>query len=274
MKICLAIAPPEAGPASFVVFRDQIEVSVEKVRRLGYDGIELALALPTEIDVRSMRPLLSSTGMELVAVSTGRVFSEQRVWLTHPEQSARRRAIDIMFGMIDLAAELNVRRVNVGRIRGGVAKGRSLDVSEARFFDAMWQCADHARDSGVGVMLEPVNRYEINYINSVLPDGIDVVRRLCKPNIQLMPDLFHMNIEDVSISDSLIAAGPMVGYVHLADSNRRAPGQGHTDFVAAIEALATIGYDDAVTVEILPHPSADEAAKEAIEFLRSLIEST
>jgi sugar phosphate isomerase/epimerase len=86
-----------------------------------------------------------------------------------------------------------------------------------------------------------------------------------------MPDVFHMNIEDASIAGSLIAAGPIVGYVHLADSNRWAPGQGHTDFPAIIRALATIGYDDEVAVEILPFPSADEAATQAIEYLRKLI---
>ena len=274
MNICLAVAPPGAGPESFVVFRDKLEVSCEKARGLGYDGIELALALPSEIDVRWMRQLLSSTGMKLAAVSTGRVFSEQRAWLTHPRRTVRRRAIELMFGMIDLAAELNTRRVNVGRIRGGIAVGEAPDVAEARFFDAMLECADHAGPVGVGVMLEPVNRYEINYVNSVLPDGIDVVRRLGRPNIQLMPDLFHMNIEDASIADSLIAAGPMVGYVHFADSNRRAPGQGHTDFVSASRALSAIGYDDDVTVEILPYPSAEEAAKWALDFLRSGVLST
>jgi sugar phosphate isomerase/epimerase len=86
-----------------------------------------------------------------------------------------------------------------------------------------------------------------------------------------MPDVFHMNIEDASVAASLVAAGSLVGYCHLADSNRWAPGQGHTDFPAILDALRAIGYDDWVAVEILPHPSADEAAAQAITYLRTLV---
>ena len=144
-------------------------------------------------------------------------------------------------------------------------------TAEGRFFEGIAACADHAAERGIRILLEPVNRYEINYVNSVLPDGIDLIRRLGHPNVKLMPDVFHMNIEDASIAGSLVAAGAMVGYVHLADSNRWAPGQGHIDFHAILAALDKIGYDDDVAVEILPLPSADEAAAEAIRFLRSLI---
>ena len=83
-----------------------------------------------------------------------------------------------------------------------------------------------------------------------------------------------MNIEDASVAASIVAAGPMVGYCHLADSNRLAPGQGHTDFPAVLDALHVIGYDDWVAVEILPFPSADEAAEQAITYLRTLIPDT
>ena len=274
MKIALAISPPEAGPSAFVVFRDKLDVSVRKARGLGYDGVELALALATEVDVPITRRLLGEEGMRLAAVSTGRVFAEQGVWLTHPDGSVRRRAVEILTALVDVAAELGAPRVNIGRVRGGVHGGDSPEAAEGRFFEGIGLCADHAAQRDITIVLEPVNRYEIDYVNSVLPDGIDVVRRLGHPNVKLMPDVFHMNIEDASIADSLVAAGPLVGYVHLADSNRWAPGQGHTDFPAIVAALAEIRYDDDVAVEILPYPSADEAAAQAIRFLRALVPRT
>ena len=123
-------------------------------------------------------------------------------------------------------------RINVGRVRGLVADDERRETAEARFFEAIRDCAAYAATRDITIVVEPVNRYEINYINSVLPDGIDVVSRLGLPNVKLMPDVFHMNIEDASIAGSLVAAGPLVGYVHLADSNRWSPGQGHTDFDA------------------------------------------
>ena len=161
--------------------------------------------------------------------------------------------------------------MNIGRVRGPIEAGDSRETAEARFLDGIRECADHADPLGISIVLEPVNRYELNYINSVLPDGIEIIARIDRPNVRLMPDVFHMNIEDASIAGSLDAAAGLVGYVHLADSNRWAPGQGHTDFPAILAALARIQYDEWVTVEILPYPSPDEAADQAIRYLRGLI---
>jgi sugar phosphate isomerase/epimerase len=270
MKLSLVIAPPDAQPSAFVVFRDRLDVGVAKARALGYDGVELALALPSDVDVPTMRALLVGEGMRLSAISTGRVFAEQRVWLTHRDESVRRRAVEILRGLADVAAELGAPRMNIGRVRGNVGDGETIETAEKRFFESIAACDEHALSLGVGLVIEPVNRYETNYVNSVLPDGVEILRRLGRPNVKLMPDVFHMNIEDASIAGSLIAAGPLVGYVHLADSNRWAPGDGHTDFRAILDALATIGYDGDVGVEILPFPSPDESATRAIRYLRSL----
>jgi 5-keto-L-gluconate epimerase len=271
MKIALAISPEDALPSAFVVFRDRLDVTIPKVARMGYDGVELALGRAADVDAQKVARLLADNRMGISAVSTGRVFAEQRVWLTSDDAAVRARAVEILIGLVDLAAELGAARVNIGRVRGGIPEGETLASAEARFAAGIREVADHARPLGVNIVVEPVNRYELNYINSVDPDGIALVRRIGHPSVKLMPDVFHMNIEDASIAASLVAAGEMVGYCHLADSNRWAPGQAHTDFGAILHALDTIGYDDWVAVEILPYPSADEAAQQAISYLRTLV---
>jgi sugar phosphate isomerase/epimerase len=80
-----------------------------------------------------------------------------------------------------------------------------------------------------------------------------------------------MNIEDKSIGGSLIEHKKYVKYVHLADSNRQAPGRGHLDFKEVFSALKTIEYRGWVSVEILPVPSPDEAAKQASGYLLPLL---
>lgn len=270
MKIALVIAPQGAQPSAFVVFRDRLDTSIRKAAQLGYDGVELALGGASDIHVPHVRSVLRESGMAVSAVSTGRVFAEQRVWLTNPDGAVRARAVEILKNLIDVAVAIGATLVNIGRVRGFVADGEARETAEARFFEAISECAGYAAPHDVTIVIEPVNRYEINYINSVSPDGIDVLSRLALPNVKLMPDVFHMNIEDASIAGSLVAAGHLVGYVHLADSNRWAPGQGHTDFEAIAGALATIGYDDWVAVEILPYPIADQAAAQAIAYLRPL----
>jgi len=87
-----------------------------------------------------------------------------------------------------------------------------------------------------------------------------------------MPDTFHMNIEDARIGEALARHGSRVRYVHLADSNRRAPGQGHVDFAEVFDGLRRGGFDGWAAVEVLPVPDADTAARQAAEFLLPMVE--
>jgi sugar phosphate isomerase/epimerase len=269
MKVGLAIAPENALPSAFVVFRDNLETSMAKAARLGYDGVELALLHADQVDPRRIERALADHGLELPVISTGQVFSEGRIWMTHPDPAIRRRAVERIKELIELAAQLKAH-VNVGRVRGFVHEGESRQIAEGRFLECLVECADFAAGSAVQLLLEPVNRYEINYINSV-SEAVELLGRLDHPQVKVMPDVFHMNIEDASISGSIVDAGDLVGYVHVADSNRWAPGYGHLSFSEILDALDSIGYDWYITAEILPHPDPDTAAASAIGYLRELL---
>lgn len=269
MKIGLAIAPEDASPSAFVVFRDRLETSMEKAARLGYDGVELALLNAQQAKPVRLRAALERYGLEMPVISTGRVFSEGKVWCTHPDATVRRQAVETLKGLVVLAAHFG-SQVNLGRVRGFVHDGDSREAAEARFVACLRECADFAGERDVELLLEPVNHYEINYINSV-PEALDVLRQVARPNVKVMPDVYHMNIEDTSITGSLRQAGKAIGYVHLADSNRQAPGRGHLDFRQIVATLREVGYDGYVTAEILPHPDPDSAAGAAIAYLRGLV---
>lgn len=269
MKIGLAIAPEEASPSAFVVFRDRLETSMAKAAALGYDGVELALSDAAQAEPERIRRALANEGLALPAISTGRVFAERGVWFTHPDPAVRREAVETISGLVEVAAGFGAM-VNIGRARGYVHEGETREVAVGRFLECMAQCARRAEALGVTMVLEPVNRYETNFVNSV-PDALEMMDRLGLPNVLVMPDVFHMNIEDATLEGSFRQAGARVGYVHFADSNRLAPGQGHLDFPAILEVLGEVGYDGWVTAEILPHPDPDAAARAAIDYLRTLI---
>ena len=271
MKIALAIASEKAIPTAFVVFRDRLETSIGKAAALGYDAIELALARAEEADIKSILGLLNGHGMELAAISSGRVFAEEHVWFTHPDARIRNKAVQILKGLIDLAGEAK-SQVNIGRVRGYIHEGDTRQQAEERFIECMAACADYAAPLGVQMLLEPVNRYEINYINNIA-EAQSLLQKIERPNLKIMPDVFHMNIEDASICGSLKQAGDLVGYIHFADSNRWAPGQGHLNFPEIMCALHSIGYQGFIGIEILPWPDPDTAAKQAIQYMRKILEN-
>ena len=109
--------------------------------------------------------------------------------------------------------------------------------------------------TGPCVALEALNRYETHLLRT-LADADELRRMIDSPSVQLMADVFHMNIEEDSIAASVRAHAGHIVHVHLADSQRREPGSGHLDFAAVFEALADNGYAGALTMEFVPATDA------------------
>jgi sugar phosphate isomerase/epimerase len=269
MKIGLAVASADALPTAFVVMRDNLCRCVDRCAALGYDGIEIALRRASEVNLPEMRRRLAATGLEVACISSGQVFASDHLYFTHPDAAVRQGAVERVTEMIRLAAEVGAR-VNTGRVRGIVPEGEPKEVATVRFLDCIRRCADVAEPLGVELVIEPVNRYEVNFVNNCT-EGLEIVRRTGRGCVKLMPDLFHMNIEDASFRLAFESAGRMIGYVHVADSNRLAPGWGHLPFDEIFGILNGVGYNGYVTAEILPEPDPDSAAKQAVRFLRARI---
>jgi sugar phosphate isomerase/epimerase len=167
--------------------------------------------------------------------------------------------------VIDLAATLNAM-VNLGRVRGRLdllppaAQGWEVAVHRLR------RLAEYAAKQGVRITLEPLNRYEADFILNTA-EGMRFITDVGADNLGLMLDLFHMNIEEAGIEDALRLAGSSLWHVHIADSNRRYPGSGHLDFTGPFAALQSMGYRGFVSAELLPLPDADTAAQKTIDFL-------
>ncbi len=269
MKLGIAVAPPEALPSAFVVFRYDLETSIKKARALGFDGVELALLHPGQIEPARIESLLRSSGLEIPMISTGQVFADGGLSFTHPDPRLREAAIARVKELVEVADRFR-SMVNIGRVRGPVETGPARGDSEKRFLEALDAVAAHAEPRGITIAVEPVNRYELNFINRV-DEAAEIIGRLGRANIKVMADVFHMNIEDRSIEGSLAAHLEQIAYIHVADSNRLAPGMGHLNFPNIIAVLESLKYTGYLTAEILPYPAPDEAAASAARYLKALV---
>ena len=265
MKTAVTIAGANAKDSAFVVWRG-FEKSIRKASEYGYDGVELALKRADEIDRKQLREWLKDNHMEVSCITTGQVFADLGLYFTHPDPEKRKETIQVFSNLIDLAEECG-GIINAGRTRGFVGEGQTREEAEKLFVDAMRALCDRAAAKKVQMLIEPVNRYEINFVNN-LDEGARLLSKVERENCGLHADVFHMNIEDDRIGDSLIRNGKWVKYVHLADSNRLAPGLGHLNFDEVFEALKTIHYDGWVSVEILPGDNPDWMAGKAIHYIK------
>lgn len=100
--------------------------------------------------------------------------------------------------------------------------------------------------------------------------ALDIVQRIGTPAVRIMPDLFHMSIEEVDIPAALLCGGGSVGYVHLADNTRMQPGSGHPDFRSAFRALKETGYDGHLVMECGFSGDLGTSLRRAVGLIREL----
>lgn len=271
-KLALAVAPEKALPSAFVVFREPFSSSLRKAAAFGYDGVELALLDRTQVDMAELKVLLAETGLAVPMVSTGQVFADAGDSFASADPDIRSRAERRFAGLMEIASELGAL-INVGRVRGSIAGNGCLSEVESRVAEILERLARRGETLGVGIVIEPVNRYEIDFLNS-LDETVSFLDRHDLDSVGLMPDLFHMNIEDDDAAAALRRYAGRVEYVHFADSNRNAPGSGHMDFLSPLAALRETGFSGWIALEIFPRPDADSAAEMGARAMKSLLDES
>ena len=118
----------------------------------------------------------------------------------------------------------------------------------ARAVESMKELAAFAKDHGVTLCLEVLNRFETNLLNTC-QEGLQFCKDVGYDNVKLLLDTFHMNIEEDSLPQAILDAGDYLGHMHVGEGNRRLPGQGHLPWTEMGEALRKIGYTGAVVME-------------------------
>jgi len=125
---------------------------------------------------------------------------------------------------------------------------RSADEDFRALSDSLEQTLPYAAKHKVSIFLEPINRYEIHYLNT-LSEVEAIVSTINNPWLRIVADFFHMNIEEANLPEGLTRVARYLGHVHIADSNRKLPGQGHMDFVILFKTLQRIKYQGWLAIE-------------------------
>jgi len=239
-----------------------LERNLKFLSNLGYDGFELFLLNPSSIRADWLNRKRKEYGLEVSAVGTGLLYTRLGLSFSSPDPEVRRKAVERFKEYIELSSKLSAP-VIVGSVRGRCER-RHEGLQHLR--ECFQECQAHAEERSTVLLLEPMNRYETNLINTV-EQALDFIRDLkgCK----LLADTFHMNIEEVSLTQALLKAGEKLHHLHLADSNRLAPGRGHLSFQEIFSTLRSMKFGGFVSAEILPWPDPQTAAIETIHFLQN-----
>lgn len=249
-----------------------LEERLEKLAAWGYEGIEFWGGGLKERLAQVQRGLKSSP------VKASTVCAGFRGCLLDTDPKEREMAIADIKELLYVAADLGAVGLIVVPIFGGarIPDLRPLATPEQLEFDLLCLLVDDlaktAEKAGAYLLLEPLNRYETHLIRR-LEQAVAVCQKVSNPNVKIMADFFHMSIEEADIPAAIRQAGQWIVHVHLADSNRLLPGQGHTDFRSGLAALKAVGYDQFMALECGIVGDAEQELPKAAQFLRQQMEN-
>jgi sugar phosphate isomerase/epimerase len=268
-KVKLAVSSADVAPSTApILLQGGICENLKKAHALGYSAIEVHTRENVEIDFQEILSTCGELDMKIATIVTGRIFTQGKLSLIDDDMAKVNAVMEGMKKYVEIAHKLE-SDIIIGWARSVIPDMSKAEMYEERLASNIKKLAPYAADNNVKIFIEAINRYETNYLNSG-KETKDFIEKYDIPNTYVHLDTFHMNIEDVDIADTIRYCGDKAGYIHFADSNRYYPGAGHMDFASIIKALDDISFNGYVSVECLPWPTGEEAARMAIKSIKAM----
>ncbi|MFC6487805.1 sugar phosphate isomerase/epimerase family protein [Nitratireductor sp. GCM10026969] len=226
---------------------------LRRLKALGFDFIELLVPEPGDVDLKKLREALTDAGLDVVLAA--RVNMERN--LTSSDATCRQSGLDYLKYAIECAHTLGARIVG-GPLYGNplVFAGRAphpVDETlraarENWCVEGLKAVAPFAAQAGVTLAVEPLNRFETDILCTTR-QGTALIDLVGEPSVGLMLDTFHMHMEDASIPEAIVEAGPRIAHFQANENHRGFLGTGATDWVAVARALHAVGYAGPIALE-------------------------
>jgi D-psicose/D-tagatose/L-ribulose 3-epimerase len=246
---------------------DNPRAILQAVKDAGYDAIDLP-GNPWRVDGKAIRQVTDAVGLAVPEMLGAWAYfhaGEDRN-LSGPDEVPRRRGIEYAKKAIDLVVEVGAHFFEICAPQPPVPElpfaKEPIEVLRGRFIAAMKEICAYATERGIAILLEPLNPYEaIPGILTSIYDAISVIEDLRPYDVGIQPDIFHMNISDPAIPDTLRAAGKYIRHIHANETTHGPLGTGHADYRAILQALLDSHYTGYLAVYM---PYTTQAAARSV----------
>jgi len=257
-----------------------------KFKNWGFDTVEIAVEAPEHIDPHKVKGALDKTGLACGSICACMGPDRDLRGTTRQQQTG----LKYMMAVIDQMVTLDCPSL-IGPVYSSVGRADAVPAPE---YKQQWRtvvknlktlCA-YAGDKGKRVTMEPLNRFETDFINTC-DQALNMVADVGSPHLLLHLDTFHMNIEEKKQAAAIRKAGKLLGHFHACGSDRGTPGNDHIDWISIAAALKEIGYEKDVVIESFTtdvkviaraaaiwrriEPTRDEIAVKGLKFLKSVL---
>ncbi|KTG07790.1 hydroxypyruvate isomerase [Haloprofundus marisrubri] len=224
----------------------------DRIRRAGDAGADAIEFWDwREKDLDAIRTAAADADVPIVGCTAGGV-------LTDPE--AADETVETIRESIETAADLDCPSLIV--TTGPDQDGLSRERQHANIVDVLRRVADDAEEAGVTLVVEPLNT-AVNHPGYFLTDtveGVDIVEAVDSPNVKLLYDVYHQQVTEGNLVDTITDHVDHIGHIHIADvPGRHEPGTGEINYENVLTAIDDAGYDGYVGCEFSPTVDGDEA---------------
>lgn len=228
------------------IISDDLKPILERLKTLGYDGVEFLVGSPGEAAYRSLGNYTRDIGLEVTTVFV--VGKEENP--VSELAGIRAKALDRIKWGIDRAHELNAK-ILCGPFHSAHATF-AMRAPEDREYEwsgeILRSAGDYAAQAGITLALEALNRFEC-YLCNTMEQLARLVNTANHPNVKAMFDTHHANIEEKSFSHAISTIAPLLAHVHISENDRGTPGDGQVHFEEAFSSLSKINYKGWLTIE-------------------------
>jgi len=253
---------------SFGSFED-LQSVLHHIKALGYAGVELNLTPNVGFEMDALAHLVESIQLPIVSFLTGANYFSEGLCLSSPDAAVRDRAVRRLQECAAIASRFGALLV-VGQMQGFLSDEPDPSKGEARIESCLKRVVETTEQSGTTIAFEPVNHLQVGFHNS-LDAVMALARRIDSPRFKPMLDSFHMNIEEVSLTEPIHRAGCNLAHFHLCESNGGFLGSGHLNLPAMFAALDRIDYRGFTSIKVYRH-SWKAGAENSIRYLHNLLE--
>jgi len=241
---------------------------LESLRRHGFSGVELNIVRLEQIDPQELKSFLYNFDLKMTMFASGAAAKASGLSLSSEDADLRARSVAGCVKFIEFAGQFDAG-VIIGFLKGGPAQDR--EKARRVFQESLRTIAPRALELQVPVLIEATNRYEAAVANS-LDDTFGLIAAAGgNPFIKMLPDTFHMNIEERDQFDALTRHAALYDSLHISDNNRYFPGFGVISFDRIVDFLKSMGYRGGIAIEGNIKEDLVSDIRETMKYLETIL---